>query len=148
MSSEGPILLFDGVCNLCNGTVDFIMRHDRLGVVKLGSLQSRTGRELLTDAGLPEDYDASLVLFEDGQVYTSSDAALRVARYLDAPWSWSGVLRIVPRPLRDVVYRWVSRNRYQWFGKRDTCRLPTEEERARFIDADPVDARAMPSLSG
>ncbi len=141
-------MLFDGVCNLCNSTVDFIIRHDDRGVVKVGSLQSRTGRALLADAGLPPDYDASLVLFDDGRVYTSSDAALRVTRYLGAPWSWTAIFRIVPRSLRDSVYAWVSRNRYQWFGKRDTCRLPTEEERSRFIDADPVDVNVVPPISG
>ena len=135
---DDPVLLFDGVCNLCNSSVDFIVRHDPDGRVKFASLQSRTGRRLLRKGGLPADYDASLVLIEDDRFYTSSDAALRVARYLRAPWSWASVLRVFPRWLRDTVYRWVSRNRYDWFGKRDTCRLPTPEERDRFIDSDPV----------
>ncbi|NNE34797.1 MAG: thiol-disulfide oxidoreductase DCC family protein [Rhodothermales bacterium] len=129
-----PILLFDGVCNLCNRTVDFIVRHDTDGIVKFASLQSETGRALLDRAGLPGDYDASLVLVEDGRYTTESTAALRVARYLEAPWSWAHVLRIVPTFARDAVYRWISRNRYAWFGKRDTCRIPTAEERSRFLD--------------
>ncbi len=137
-TTGGPILLFDGVCNLCNSSVDFIVRHDPQGVVKFASLQSRTGRRLLGMAGMPTDYDASLVLVEEDRFSTSSDAALRVARYLSAPWSWAGVFRIVPRAIRDAVYRWVSRNRYNWFGKRDTCRIPTPEERERFIDSDPI----------
>ncbi|MBT8400047.1 MAG: thiol-disulfide oxidoreductase DCC family protein [Rhodothermia bacterium] len=137
-TTSGPILLFDGVCNLCNSSVDFIVRHDPDGVVKFASLQSRTGRRLLKMAGLPTDYDASLVLVEGARFSTSSDAALRVARYLTAPWSWAAVFQVVPRIIRDAVYRWVSRNRYNWFGKRDTCRIPTPEERERFIDSDPI----------
>lgn len=135
---DGPILLFDGVCNLCNSSVDFIVRHDLKGAVKFASLQSRTGRRLLRRGGLPADYDASLVLVEGNRYYTSSDAALRAAAYLRPPWSWASVFRIVPKSIRDAVYRWVSRNRYDWFGKRDTCRLPTPEERDRFIDSDPI----------
>lgn len=136
--TDDPVLLFDGVCNLCNSSVDFIVRHDPRGLVKFASLQSRTGRQLLEMAGLPADYDASLVLVEGDRFSTSSDAALRVARYLTAPWSWAAIFRVVPRSIRDAVYRWISRNRYNWFGKRDTCRIPTPEERKRFIDSDPI----------
>lgn len=135
---NGPILLFDGVCNLCNSSVDFIVRRDPKGLVKFASLQSRTGRQLLRMAGLPTDYDASLVLVEGDRFSTSSDAALGVARYLTAPWSWAAIFRVVPRSIRDAVYRWISRNRYNWFGKRDTCRIPTPDERERFIDSDPI----------
>ncbi len=126
------------MCNLCNSSIDFIVRHDPDGVVKFASLQSRTGRKLLEMAGLPKDYDASLVLVEGSRFSTLSDAALRVARYLTAPWSWAAMFRVVPRSIRDGVYCWVSRNRYKWFGKRDTCRIPTPEERERFIDSDPI----------
>ncbi len=141
--SGGPVLLFDGVCNLCNSSVDFIIRHDPDGVVKFASLQSKEGRQLLDRAGLPADYDASLVLIEGSRFSTTSEAALRVARYLDAPWSWASVFRVVPTPIRDGVYRWISRNRYNWFGKRDTCRLPTPEERDRFLDAEPVSSATL-----
>lgn len=127
------IVIFDGVCSLCNASVDFLMRHDRTGRLRFGSFQSEAGRTLLARHGLftaPE----TIYVIDDDVLYTESTGVLRLARYLRLPWRAAGILQVVPRPLRDPVYRWVARNRYRWFGKRDTCRVPTPEERARFVE--------------
>lgn len=143
-SESAPIVLFDGACNFCNGTVLFLVDRDG-GDLRFAPLQSDFAAELLdrlvgegestklrrgaTGAGDPD----SLVFVEDGAVYLSSTGALRIARHLRAPWSWLSWARIVPRFLRDAVYRFVARHRYGWFGKSDACRVPTPELRSRFL---------------
>lgn len=133
-TNDPPILLFDGVCNLCNGTVQWIIRHDPAGRFRFAALQSPAGQRLLRRAGLPVDALDTVVLYEQGRFYTHSDVPLRVCRQLGAPWSWLYPLRFVPGALRDAVYRWVARHRYRWFGRRDQCMIPTPELRARFLD--------------
>lgn len=127
------VLLFDGVCNLCNGIVQFIIERDPDAHIKFAPLQSPVAVQLLAGhpnrANLPD----TVVLVEDGQLYVRSTAALRAARHLRFPWFLARVFLIVPRPLRDRVYDWVARHRYGWFGKRDTCMVPTPELRARFL---------------
>lgn len=131
---ETALLLFDGVCNLCNGFVNFLIDHDPDGRVRVGALQSEAARPYLDAFGLDPSYLDSVVLIERGRVYTKSTAALRVARRLEAPWPLAYYAFIaIPRPVRDAVYDWVAGNRYDWFGKRDACRMPTPELRARFI---------------
>lgn len=131
---DRAVVLFDGVCNLCNGSVQFILKRDPHGRFRFASLQSDAGRGLLHAHGLPADALESVVLVEDGRAWTRSDAALRIARGLSGGWRAAGVLRVVPRPLRDAVYGLVARNRYRWFGKRESCMIPTPEWRARFLD--------------
>lgn len=125
------ILFFDGHCNLCNASVDFVLRRDRRMKIFVASLQGETAREALPD-DLRTTID-SLVLKVDDQWYTHSTAALRCAKHLGFPWSMAVVFLIVPRFIRDGVYRYIARNRYKWFGRNDTCRMPTEEEKARFL---------------
>ncbi len=125
-------MLFDGTCNLCNGAVQFIVDHERGPTLKFASLQSDAAGALL-GAPLPPGDPDTVMLVEDGRTYTHSSAALRIARHLRAPWRWLVVFAIVPRFVRDAVYRWVARNRYRWFGKTETCRVPTPELRARFL---------------
>lgn len=129
-----PVLLFDGVCNLCNGAVQFIIRRDRQSTFRFAALQSDAAKSLLQSAGadvggLPD----SMVLIEDGRLYTRSSAALRIARHLQFPWPLVRVFWIVPRPLRNWMYDFVARHRYRWFGRRDQCMLPTPELQARFL---------------
>ena len=137
MSAEPPILLFDGVCNLCSKAVHFILDHETAPEIRFVSLQSDKGKELLATHGLShlvaEADPESLVLIEDGHAYERSSGALRVARYLRAPWRWGRIAWIVPRFLRDLVYRFIAKNRYAWFGKTDSCLVPTKELKARFI---------------
>ena len=134
VTAAGPVLLFDGVCNLCNGAVQFIIRHDPAGRFRFAALQSDTGERLLREMGLPPDKLDTLVLVEDGRAHQRSTAALRIARRLSGLWPALFYLFIwVPRPLRDLAYDFVARNRYRWFGQRDECMVPTPELRARFL---------------
>ncbi|MBX7255354.1 MAG: thiol-disulfide oxidoreductase DCC family protein [Candidatus Hydrogenedentes bacterium] len=135
MNKDRPqiVVLFDGVCVLCNRTADFILRHDRDGAIKLGALQSPAGQERLRRAGLPTDYVESLVVIDGERVLTKSSAAIRIARELGFPWHLASALRCVPVFIRDAIYDWIAKNRYRWFGKRESCRLPTDSERDRFL---------------
>lgn len=144
---ESPVLLFDGVCSLCNAVVDFVIRHERRGDVKFAALQSESAKELL-DArvgaarskelraeradGALSDPD-TVVFVEGDRVYERSTAALRLARHLHFPWNAVRVGWLLPRFARDALYGFVARHRYAWFGKKDACRIPTPEERARFL---------------
>lgn len=129
--SHRAILFFDGHCNLCNRSVDFVLRHDRRHRLKVASLQGETAQKELSD-DLRGALD-TLVLKVDGQIYTQSSGALRTAGLLGFPWSLARIFLLVPRFIRDGIYNWVSRNRLRWFGQRDTCRMPTPEERIRFL---------------
>lgn len=139
------LVLFDGKCNLCNGAVQFIIDHERSPQLKFAPLQSDLASERLTAAMGAEATRAlvlgatgsgdpdTIVMIEDGKAYTHSTAALRIASHLTAPWRWAFVFYLVPGFIRDVVYRWIARNRYRWFGKTESCRVPTPELRARFV---------------
>ncbi len=128
-----PVILFDGVCNLCNASVDFVLRRDTAARFRFASLQSEAGRRVLFATGWRAPVPDALVLVDGGEVYTASAAALRIAKGLGLPWALWYVFILVPRPLRDGVYFWVARQRYRWFGRRETCRLPSAEERERFL---------------
>ncbi len=143
--ADAPVMLFDGTCNFCDRAMHFVIDHEKSPTLRFAAIQSEPGRAQLEAATSPErakllregltgDGDPdSVVLIEDGRLHTHSTAALRIARHLKWPWSWGWVFVIVPRPIRDVVYRWFARHRYQWFGKVDACRVPTPELRARFL---------------
>lgn len=132
MDNARPIVLFDGVCNLCNGAVNFLIDRDPEAHLRFAALQSEAGLALLADTGLKDNLD-TFVLVEGARVSERSTAALRVLRYL--PWYWQPLRAfwLVPRPLRDAVYRWVARNRYRWFGKKEACRMPTAALKSRFL---------------
>ncbi len=132
-ASPSKLILFDGVCVLCNGTMRFVMKHEREAVFHFAAIQSEAGQKLLAAHGQEtEDWD-SVVVIEDGRVSRKSDAAIRIARYLKAPWRWLGVIRILPRGLRDWLYDRVARNRYRLFGRYEVCMLPSPEQRRRFL---------------
>ncbi len=128
-----PILLFDGVCNLCHGSVRFLLDRDRKARFRFAPLQSEIGRALLARFDLDAAALDTVVLIDADGAHARSDAALRCARLLGAPWSWSWLLSAVPRPLRDAAYEFVARHRYRWFGKKDACPIPRPEWRARFL---------------
>ena len=135
--TPGAIVLFDGVCNLCNASVNFVIDRDSAGYFKFASLQSEAAAPYLgnCDASLKRKTTLeSIVLVEGDACYDRSTAALRIAREMDGLWPLLYGFLIIPRPVRDVVYNWIARNRYRWFGRQDVCRIPTPELRARFVE--------------
>jgi predicted DCC family thiol-disulfide oxidoreductase YuxK len=131
---EETILLFDGVCNLCNDAVRFIIPRDPHARIRFASLQSPAGQRCLARYGLPVNELHSVVLIDDGRVYTKSTAALRVARKLRGLWPALYLLTLLPSCWRDTAYDWVARNRYKWFGRRESCMLPSPDIKTRFLD--------------
>ena len=131
-AADRPVLLFDGVCNLCNGLVQFVIRNDPNAVFRFAPLQSDVADDLLGDCGVGRDLD-TVVLVEDGNCYTKSTAALRVARHLDWPYRPLVALLVVPRRVRDAAYDVVAANRYDWFGRREQCMAPTPDVAERFL---------------
>ena len=133
---EDPVVLFDGVCNLCSGSVRFLIEHDSGATLRFAPLQSDVAGDLLDAVGL-HDYDFdTIVLVEGEEYYTKSDAAVRIARHLDRPWSLLWAFRYVPRLLRDAVYDIVASSRYAVFGRKEQCMVPTPEVRDRFLAMD------------
>jgi predicted DCC family thiol-disulfide oxidoreductase YuxK len=142
MAPSSAVILFDGVCNLCHGFVQFIIRHDAAGRFRFAALQSPAGQALLAAHGqaalaaLPDP--DSVVLIENGCVYTHSAAVLRIARLLGGAWRLAAVGWILPQAWRDGLYRFVARHRYRWFGRQEACWLPTPALRARFLTTELV----------
>ena len=130
---EHPIIIFDGVCHLCNSSVDFVMRRDKQRQFRYTANQMEAGQTILRAHGLDPEQIHTVYLQENGRLYSKSTAALRIARRLGFPWSLAWVFMIIPAFLRNIVYDFIARNRYKWFGKKETCRLPTPEERALFL---------------
>jgi len=134
---SGAILLFDGVCNLCNGLVQWLIEHDTDARLRFASLQSEPARSLLA-THLPAhgstDPPESVVLIDEGGAHLRSEAVIRVARLLGPPFSLLDAARVLPSAFRDLLYRWIARNRYRWFGRRDACMTPTPELAERFLD--------------
>jgi len=128
-----PILLFDGVCNLCGGWVRFILRWDKRGRFRFAALQSKAAQRLLRARGLPAGAANTVVLLEAGETYTRSAAGLRVLRGLGGFWALGYGLILVPRFIRDGAYDWIARNRYRIFGRKDRCLVPRPEWKTRFL---------------
>lgn len=133
--AKNNILLFDGVCNLCNGAVNFIIDNDPKGHFQFAALQSDFGQQKLAALGFDQAVFDSLVLLQEDEVFTKSSAALRIAKQLKFPYPLLYVFIILPPFLRDAVYNLIARNRYKWWGKRDSCRMPTPELQSRFVEA-------------
>lgn len=132
MENQG-IILFDGVCNFCNDSVQFIIKRDPKGYFKFAPLQSELGKSLLEKHGMPTDAMDTIILIENGIAYNYSTAALRIARKLSGLWALFYIFIIVPPFIRNPIYRFVGRNRYKWFGKKESCMMPTPEIRSRFL---------------
>jgi predicted DCC family thiol-disulfide oxidoreductase YuxK len=128
------IIVFDGVCVLCSRWVDFVLRRDPLGRYKFAAMQTASGRELLIEHGIDPDDPLSFLLLENGKGYTDTDAIMRILRSFGSGWGFVALLvAIVPRFIRDPLYRWVARHRYRMFGRRDVCRVPTADIADRFL---------------
>jgi len=131
--STNPIILFDGICNFCSSIVQFAILRDPKGVFKFASLQSSIGQNLLENFGLSSDDYDTFVLIENDEYFLRSSATLRLFKRLNGLWPLLYILIVIPRPLRDYVYKIVARNRYSWFGKTDECFRPTPDIESRFL---------------
>lgn len=136
LDGEHSIVLFDGVCNLCNGFVQFVIERDPDDTFRFASLQSDVGQSILEAVDAPGDTLDSVVLVEDGDCYTASSAAIRILRRFGGPYRLSTAFLLVPPFVRDRVYRFVADNRYAWFGKKEHCMMPSPETRAKFLAVD------------
>ena len=134
MGTNESIILFDGVCNLCNRSVQFIIRRDKNNMFRFAAIQSKAGQSLLKRFQLSPDDINSFLLIEGQRIYTRSTAALRVFRKLGGIWTFMYAFMLFPGFIRDAVYNWVARNRYKWYGKRDACMIPTADLKNKFLD--------------
>lgn len=132
-STARPVVLFDGQCNFCDGTVRWILRRDTRKHFRFAWLQSDYGRSTLKRLGMEQEPLGTLILLEGDQACLRSTAALRILRSLPGPWPWLYPLIVIPRPIRDAVYRFIARHRYRWFGRKETCAWPSDEVKDRFI---------------
>lgn len=128
------ILLFDGVCNLCNSSVQWVIDRDRQGQFQFASLQSEFSKQKLKQFGVKNEDLNTVVLIDGDRVFKRSSAALEVLKKLGGGWQLFYVFKIVPAPIRDIVYNFIAKNRYRWFGKEESCRIPTPELKSRFLD--------------
>ena len=128
------VILFDGVCNLCNASVNWIIDRDKQNLFKFTSLQSAYGQNAVKHFGIANDYLNTVILAEDEKIYSRSTAVLRIMKHLGFPYNLTYCFIIVPEYIRDMVYKFVAKNRYKWFGKRDNCRIPEPGLKAKFIE--------------
>lgn len=133
MIEPPAIVLFDGVCNFCNHSIQFIIKRDKKSYFKFGALQSEEGKALLQKHGLSPEILDTIVLIENGKAYTYSTAPLRIVRKLNLLWPICFIFILVPSFIRNPIYKWISKNRYKWFGKQESCLMPTPEIRSRFL---------------
>lgn len=130
---DGAVIVFDGVCVLCNGWVRFLLRHDRRGRYRFAAMQGESGCALLVAHGLDADDPASFLLIEENAAWTDTDAIVRVLSGLGGAWRLAALLRVLPRDVRDRLYRGIARNRYRMFGRHEHCMIPAPEQAARFL---------------
>ena len=128
------ILLFDGVCNLCNNTVLFVIKRDRKKQIRFGAIQSQEGKKLLQRFGIDQQYLGSLIFIDEGKVYLKSSGALRLSKYLSGLWPLLYALMVIPAFIRNPIYDFVAANRYKWFGKKEVCMIPTPELKSLFLN--------------
>ncbi len=135
MALGKKLILFDGVCNLCNNFVQFVIKKDAEDIFRFASLQSETGKRLIAERGIDTNTIDSVVLIEPGVAYyIKSDAALQVGKHLKGYRTISKVLNLIPNGLRNIVYDFVAKNRYRWYGKKDQCMIPTPELKSKFLE--------------
>lgn len=128
-----PVIYFDGECNLCSGSVQFILKRESKEQFRFASLQGESGQAFLKKHSYPVDHFDSFILDEDGKIFTRSTAALRVSRNLNFPWPLLYIFIVVPRFIRDGIYEYVSHHRYKWFGKKESCWIPDPKWKKRFL---------------
>ncbi|EAR01436.1 thiol-disulfide oxidoreductase DCC family protein [Maribacter sp. HTCC2170] len=135
MDPKKKIVLFDGVCNLCNRSIQYIIKRDKKDVFRFATLQGDVGQRLVQERNIDISKVDSIILIEPGVAYyTKSTAALKIGKSFGGVWKLAIVLNLIPSKLRDIVYDWVARDRYSWYGKKDACMVPTPELKAKFLD--------------
>lgn len=135
VQGDKKIILFDGVCNLCNSAIQFVIKHDKKNIYKFAALQSDVAKLLLNERGIDSSQIDSIILIDPNiAYYTKSAAALEIGKSFGGGWRLLGVFRWVPKPIRDWVYDLVAKNRYSWFGKQNECMIPSPELKAKFLD--------------
>ncbi|MBT9484437.1 thiol-disulfide oxidoreductase DCC family protein [Sediminibacterium sp.] len=132
LSNTNPVILFDGVCNLCNSSVQFVIKHDPKKQFRFASLQGEYGQQVLKQFNLPTNTLSSFILLKDHQIYTHSTGALKVAKQLSGAWPLLYVFIIIPPFIRNAVYQFIANNRYKWFGKKESCAMPSPELKSLF----------------
>lgn len=132
-NSKFPVVLFDGVCNVCNGSVKFIIKRDLSARIHFASLQSAYGQNQLKKFGLPQEGFHSMIVIDHDKVYQQSDAVLEIVKHLKKPWSIFFAFKIIPSFIRNGVYQLIAKNRYKFFGRQDQCMIPSPEVKARFV---------------
>ena len=132
ITSPKAVILFDGVCNFCNSSINFIIKHDKKNYFRFAPLQSEKGKQLLPFNATQQQLD-SLILMENNKIYKRSTAVLRIAKHLNGFYFLLYGFIIIPPFLRDAIYNFIARNRYEWFGKKDNCMIPTQEVKEKFI---------------
>jgi len=130
---DHPIIFFDGVCNLCNSTVNFIIRHDKKKIFRFTALQFESAKKILLKNELKNEQLDTIVLLFGNRVFIRSDAVIEIFRFLGFPLNLFALAKIIPRKIRDSIYDFISRHRYEWFGKRDSCMMPDENIKSRFL---------------
>lgn len=133
-SNTNPVILFDGVCNLCNSSVLFVIKHDSKNQFRFASIQGDYGQQVLKQFHLPPNSLNSFILLKDNQIYTHSTGALKVVKELSGAWRWLYVFIIVPPFIRNRVYQFITKNRYKWFGKKESCMVPSPALKALFYN--------------
>jgi predicted DCC family thiol-disulfide oxidoreductase YuxK len=131
MQIKQPVILFDGICNLCNGTIDFILKHDQKKQFRFVALQSDTGKLVIQKFKIPLETD-SVILINQNRTYFESEAVVEIAGMLPFPWKLGRIFRFIPKIIRNGLYNWIAKNRYRWFGKRNTCRIMPFDENQLF----------------
>ncbi len=131
---ENPVILFDGVCNFCNYWMNFAIKRDKYNQLRFAPLQGEAAKQLLPKYQLNPTLLSSVIFIDKGKAYTQSSAALRICKYLNGGWKIFYGLIIIPKFIRDFFYNIIARNRYKWFGKKESCMVPTPELRARFLE--------------
>ncbi|MGB0788754.1 MAG: thiol-disulfide oxidoreductase DCC family protein [Marinirhabdus sp.] len=130
---EHKVILFDGVCNLCNASVNFVIRHDPNDVFRFAALQEGVGQQYIKKHAIDTSKTDSIILIDGERAYVKATAALRIARHLNGAWPLLYSFMILPKPIRNRVYDLVARNRYKWYGKRESCTIPTPELQRKFL---------------
>ncbi|MGV3696918.1 thiol-disulfide oxidoreductase DCC family protein [Flavobacterium sp.] len=135
LPKDKKILLFDGVCNLCDSAIQFVIKHDKKDVFRFVPLQSELGRSIIKHLGIDTSKVDSMLLYEPGVAYYyKAQAAIRISRYMGGIYSMIGIFSVLPRGFLDWVYDYVARNRYKWYGKKESCMIPTPELKAKFLE--------------